>query len=74
MVWLLNSTKYGSRNMVGKSITTVVLKALNTSVFPNAINLTFIIVIPKKKVLEKVVDFGPISLCHVIYKLIKKCC
>lgn len=53
-------------------MTTVVLKALQTSDFPSVLNHTFITLIPKKRVSENVVDFRSISLCNVVYKLISK--
>lgn len=54
-------------HIVGNDVTAVVLKALNSGNVPKSINTTFISLIP-----EKVVDFRPLSLCNVIYKLITK--
>lgn len=36
------------------------------------LNHTFITLIPKKNQVVRVVDFHPISICNVIYKLIPK--
>ena len=59
-------------HIVGKDVTTVVLKALNTGVVPESLNSTFIALIPKIKYPKKASDFRPISLCNVVYKLISK--
>ena len=59
-------------NIVGGDVIVVVLNALNAGIIPEAINTTFICLIPKIKNLKKVLDFRPISLCNVIYKLIAR--
>ena len=59
-------------HVVGEDITTVVLRALNSSIVPESINTTFIFLIPKIKSPKKVLDFRPVSLCNVVYKLIAK--
>lgn len=59
-------------NIVGQSISTVVLHALNSSEFLRNINHTFITLILKKKYLTKIVDFHSINLCNVIYNLVSK--
>ncbi|KAK9988042.1 hypothetical protein SO802_028281 [Lithocarpus litseifolius] len=59
-------------HIVREDVTTVVLKALNSSVVPDSLNSTFIALIPKIKHPKKVSDFRPISLCNVVYKLISK--
>jgi len=45
---------------------------LNYGTLPQSVNHTFITLIPKKKSLEHVFDFRPISLCNVLYKLFSK--
>lgn len=40
--------------------------------FPNALNQTYISLIPKKKNPENVFDFCTISLCNILYKIIVK--
>lgn len=59
-------------HVVGEDITTVVLCALNSGIVPESINTTFISLIPKIKSPKKVLDFRPVSLCNVVYKLIAK--
>ena len=59
-------------HIVGEDVTMVVLQALNSGIFPESINTTFIFLIPKIKNPRKVSDFRLISLCNVIYKLITK--
>ena len=58
--------------MVGKDITTSVLSFLNLATLPNHLNHTFITLIPKVKNLELVLEFHPISLCNVLYKIFSK--
>ena len=49
----------------------VFLTAQNYKI-PIDINLTHIALIPKFKSLERIIEFRPISLCGVIYKLVSK--
>lgn len=49
-----------------------VLEFLNNDVFDRDINTTNICIIPKKKSPSRLVDYRPISLCNVIYKIIAK--
>ena len=53
-------------NIMGEDVTAIVLNALNSGIILEAINTTFICLIPKIKNLKKVSDFRPISLCNVI--------
>ena len=55
-------------------ITGVVLSCLNSGSFLKSINHTFITLIRKVKNPERVIEFKPISLCNVIYKIISKVC
>ncbi|XP_042965942.1 uncharacterized protein LOC122299620 [Carya illinoinensis] len=57
---------------IGSSVSEAVLESLNTGVFPKELNHSFICLIPKKQNPTKVVDFRPISLCNVLYKLMSK--
>ena len=57
---------------VGPSITNAVLDFLNGGPMPDAMNRTTIVLIPKVKNPHDLNNFGPISLCNVIYKLCSK--
>jgi len=50
-----------------------VLQVLRGLMFPSALNDTFITLIPKVPIPERVQQFRPIGLCNVVYKLITKC-
>lgn len=55
-----------------RSITKAILHALKSCVVSSTLNYTRVVLIPKKKNLELVGDFRPISLCNVTYKIISK--
>lgn len=57
---------------MGPIISKAVLRALNSGNFPPELNYTHITLIPKKHQPTKVVDFRPISLYNVLFKLISK--
>ena len=59
-------------HLIGEEVTKAVLTCLNTGKILRAINHTYITLIPKVQNPEAVVDFRPISLCNVIYKIISK--
>jgi hypothetical protein len=40
---------------------------------PPGVNETTIVLLPKKENPKLLKDFGPISLCNVIYKVVSKC-
>ena len=48
------------------------LAFLNYGIFNSSLNDTHIVLISKIKSLVNIIDFQPISLCNVIYKLIAK--
>ena len=48
------------------------LDFLNSGNMNPDINYTYIVLIPKVKSPEKMLDYKPISLCNVFYKIISK--
>jgi hypothetical protein len=55
---------------VRKNVCNAVLQFLNNGQFDKEINVTNIALVSKKKNPSRVIDFRPISLCNVVYKLI----
>lgn len=53
-------------------MTAAVLDFLNTGNMVPDINYTHIVLIPKTKSPERILDYRPVSLCNVIYKIISK--
>ena len=58
--------------LVGDRVKAEVLDFLNSGEMPQGWNDTVIVLIPKVRVLEKINDLRPISLCNVLYKIISK--
>ena len=48
------------------------MSSLNSGSLLKSINHTFITLIPKVPNLERVIEFRPISLCNMIYKIVSK--
>nr|XP_023894138.1 uncharacterized protein LOC112006071 [Quercus suber] len=59
-------------HLVRGDVIQTVLLYLNSDSLPNPLNHTFITLIPKTKNPERVSEFRPISLCHVLYKIFSK--
>jgi len=57
---------------VGKDVINIVLNILNNGVCPTTLNKTFIALVPKVKSPNSPMDYRPISLCNVLYKLVSK--
>lgn len=57
---------------IGKTVTSIVLEALNFGKFPSSINHTFITLIPEKLKPIRVIDYQPVSVCNIVYKLMAK--
>ena len=57
---------------IGEDVSKAVLNCLNLGSIPSSINHTFITSIPKVKSPSVVLEFCPIALCNVIYKLVSK--
>ena len=59
-------------DLVGNDITEACLFNLNNCFMPPSLNATSICLISKTKQPERMVDFRPITLCNVLYKIMAK--
>ena len=59
-------------HIVDNDVTDAVLYFLHSGYMMPEMNYTHIVLIPKVKKPDKMLDFRPISLCNVIYKIISK--
>ena len=57
-------------HIVDNDMTNAILDFLNSGNMVPRFNYTHIVLIPKIKSPQKILDFRPISLCNVIYKII----
>lgn len=58
--------------VVGESVVRFVQQAFNSGNFPPNLNSTLLVLIPKVMNLENIIQFRPISLCNVAYKILTK--
>ena len=58
--------------IIGEDVVDKIMLFLNNGEDIRAVNQTHIVLIPKKKNCETPVDYRPISLCNVMYKLVSK--
>ncbi|XP_031127606.1 uncharacterized protein LOC116029699 [Ipomoea triloba] len=59
-------------SVVGHDLSCFVLNCLHSATIPHGLNGTNIVLIPKKRVPERVSDLRPIALCNVAYKFLAK--
>ncbi|XP_031120802.1 uncharacterized protein LOC116024038 [Ipomoea triloba] len=59
-------------DVVGGDVSAFVIDCLNSCTFPEGLNDTNVVLIPKKSVPESVSDLRPIALCNVVYKIMAK--
>lgn len=59
-------------DIVGFDVTNMVLNVLNTNASLSDIDNTYITLVPKVRMPNKMKDFRPISLSNVVYKLVSK--
>ena len=57
---------------MGFEVSNTVLSVLNSVILPDTLNHTLLTLIPKVKSAHQVIDFRPVSLSNVLYKLIAK--
>ena len=57
---------------IGDDVTEVVLAYLHANTIHSGLNHTYLTLIPKVKSPVKVLDFRPIALCNILYKIISK--
>ena len=57
---------------IGNVVTKTVLDSLNLGIIPPKFNESHIVLVPKIKDPKKIIEFRPISLCNVVYKLDSK--
>ena len=57
---------------IGNDVVKAVVSCLNSTSIETGLNHTFLTLIPKVKSLEFVIEFRPIALCNILYKLVSK--
>src|SRR4051812_44386185 len=61
-----------SWDVIKEDILAAVNEILILTIFPPFLSHTAIVLIPKKRVMESLGDFRPISLCAMVYKIFAK--
>ena len=59
-------------DVVGPQVVQCVIHTLRIGIMPQGVNDTYICLIPIFKCPQKIIEYRPISLCNVIYKLVSK--
>lgn len=59
-------------DIIGNDLVVLVQQAFRDCYILEEINKTYITSIPKKDVVETLMDYRPISLCNAMYKMITK--
>lgn len=59
-------------SIIGHDLFMFIMNCYNNCAFPEGLNDTNIVLIPKKKVPERVSDLRSIALCNVVYKILAK--
>ena len=67
---LISYQKYWE--VVGDNVIKCVLQSLNSGCMPSGLNETYICLIPKVRCPQNIMEFRPISLCNVLYKIVAK--
>ena len=58
--------------VVGDNVIKCVLQSLNSGCLPSGLNETYICLISKVRCPQNIMEFKPISLCNVLYKIVAK--
>ncbi|XP_019179038.1 PREDICTED: uncharacterized protein LOC109174248 [Ipomoea nil] len=58
--------------VIGHDLAVFVIGCVENKDFPRGLNESNIVLIPKKKIPERVADLRPIALCNVVYKVLAK--
>ena len=59
-------------NIIGDDVVNAVISYLNFGKILSSLNHTFVTLIPKVKSPKYVIEFHPIALCNILYKLVSK--
>ena len=59
---------------IGDDVVKAMVSCLNSTSIETGLNHTFITLIPKVKSPEFIIEFRPIALCNILYKLVSKVC